>query len=311
MNLVPTLPPAGQTDEWDQTWKHPTQMQLDALRHVMKCNGHSKVQIERGLAADHSMNVRLNGIGKIAAVEADRNYQLDEYDQAEAMLLAKHSLWYSQACGWASRNFSFDKPVEALAIGGAAIKAVVDWGYQDGEWWNPAKIWPDPLARGINLAMIYEVMRITRILRQRTLYLTSTWFEHLPMLIVPGYSQTRATDLLGSVNGSAVLVSELRALYDPEWRKQHNATVKQARAKLHEDYVPAKCIMPECENLVAPKSIEPRDGHCRNYRGLGSCCREHANYPCDKCEAIHSYSTKVGKAHLKWRGLDAAKYKKG
>jgi len=62
--------------------------------------------------------------------------------------------------------------------------------------------------------------------------------------------------------------------------------------------VDAECIHPDCHNLIAPRGIKPREGHFKNYRGLGACQRGHQSYYCTKCKKPHSHTSKVGKAHF-------------
>ena len=61
---------------------------------------------------------------------------------------------------------------------------------------------------------------------------------------------------------------------------------------------PAKCIKIDCDAVV-------EDG---GYRKLGACCRAHASYLCGQCNRPHSYSSKIGLDHFRfrvddWRGF--------
>ena len=66
-------------------------------------------------------------------------------------------------------------------------------------------------------------------------------------------------------------------------------------------YKPTKCIKPDCNNLVAPISTPPDDGHFKNYRSTGACEKSHSTYFCGRCGKVHSYTTRVGVAHYEFR----------
>lgn len=65
-----------------------------------------------------------------------------------------------------------------------------------------------------------------------------------------------------------------------------------------------RCIKPECDKMVAAPKQKPKDGEIKGYRATGACCRQHATYLCSMCNRLHSYATKVGKAHLEHRKRD-------
>jgi hypothetical protein len=61
-----------------------------------------------------------------------------------------------------------------------------------------------------------------------------------------------------------------------------------------------KCNKPNCNiQLLQVDGIEV-EGAIRGYR-TWACCRAHAAYRCGNCRGkIHSYTTEVGKKHLKY-----------
>lgn len=63
------------------------------------------------------------------------------------------------------------------------------------------------------------------------------------------------------------------------------------------EYVPAKCIKPGCDNLVAPVGAAPAAGHFKNYRGTGACQKGHNGYTCSICQRPHSYTSAIGIKH--------------
>lgn len=76
------------------------------------------------------------------------------------------------------------------------------------------------------------------------------------------------------------------------------------RPKPQFPYEPTVCIKPECNNLVAPISTKPAEGHFKNYRATGACQQGHNIYSCSKCGTAHSYTTKIGIAHMEYRHND-------
>ncbi|NIV31246.1 MAG: hypothetical protein GWN58_17650, partial [Anaerolineae bacterium] len=65
-------------------------------------------------------------------------------------------------------------------------------------------------------------------------------------------------------------MAEVRAYFDPEFGKALRKAERDAREAAHDTYEPTECIHPECQNLVAPTRIKPREGHYKNYRGTGA-----------------------------------------
>lgn len=274
----------------DMTWRKPSEAQAAALDHAMRY-------------AEPALK-RINRRGP----DQEWTPPITEFHIAEMMCTAESSLWYSQACTWAEGKGYPAKGADLVwQLAGKAIKELVAHGYQDEKWWDPEKIWTNPNIRATAVLSIVEVTRMTRYLRGRTLGINSAFFEILPYLVEPRLKVERIIKTLdmGDEGTAAVVLAEVKALYDPDFKKKLDATRAKARKAVHETYEPTACIKPECENLVAPKGIKPRKGHAKNYRGTGACQRGHNSYYCVKCKKPHSHTSKVGKAHYeKYYGGD-------
>ena len=300
--------------DFDISWKEPTEMQLEAWKHACNAMGIPKKDREWAEKGNrHHMLVMHNAIGRSLAVDAEiysgPAHKMTPYDLAEMMLTAHGSLWFTQAKGWAGGNTppycADEKTTRVFQIAGQAIVKIVDWGYRDGRWWNLEAIWPDPKTRALTVAAIIDACRMARLIAQNTMAIQSGGFAYLPLLIVPKLNIKQAErNLAQGDKGVVALMAELLALFDPEFRKEASAVRREAKRQIHETYEPTKCIKPECNMLVAPKGIKPREGHAKNYRGKGACCRGHANYWCTKCKAPHSYTSKIGQNHLQFFGKD-------
>lgn len=285
----------------DFTWKEPTEEQTAALDHAMRCAEPALQRINR----QHP--------------DEEWAPPVTEFHIAEMMCMAAGSLWYTQACQWAEgKGFPARGADRVWKLAGEAIKKIVAHGYQDGRWWDPEKIWESPNARAISVVSLVEITRMTRKLRG-TLAINSTFFEVLPYLVEPRLKVEQIIKALDSMRpGTAEsVIADVLAMYDPEFKKKLDAIKGKARQVVHEKYEPTVCIHPECENLVAPKGIEPREGHYNNYRGTGACQRGHNSYYCTRCKKPHSHDSKVGKTHYeKYNGGDftaelAEKWKAG
>ena len=317
--------------DFNMTWDHPTQAQIDALHHVCKCL-HIKLNTAIPMRVQALSQVNRRAWASDDGIDDPKAYALGPYDYAEMMLMADKSLWYIQAEGWAAgdtpqRNGRGSKVSPVFEKAGETIVKLVDWGYHDSEWWNPLKVWDNKFDAALRMSTILEAANLLDVLSHvppqptgdpmsnrgewadwinfltQPPELYSGAFQSLPMLFLPGLDTRWLRKILASnsKDSAKFVLAEILAHYDPEFRKNHNAAKKKAREDLAATYEPTKCIKPECENLVAPTGIEPREGHHKNYRGLGACCKEHTNYQCGKCETVHSYSTKVGKAHMRHR----------
>lgn len=279
--------------DFDMSWADPSEAQLAALAHVHKCLGRRMPELPDGLT--HSAIVRMEYVGKCLAVDTGHTYKLSEYDLAEMMCLADKSLWLSEARRWAGVTPKVDTPESKAAASvftsaGDTVTRVVELGFSDGVWWNLAKLWE---AREI-------ADRMVKLLVLATGRHSSSCWPYIPMLMLPGLSTRKLYGYIASGgDGFAMATSEIRAHYDADFRKAWNAAKRVAKATVQSTYEPARCIKPGCACAVAPSGIEPRDGHARNWRGTGACCKEHANYWCGKCEKIHSYRTGIGQQHTK------------
>ncbi|MFH1484948.1 MAG: hypothetical protein ABIH46_02660 [Chloroflexota bacterium] len=320
--------------DFDISWKEPTEAQLAAFELACDALGVTRADREY-MRGHHHMMVMLESTRRAMAVDAEiysgPAHAMTPYTLAEMVLLADGSLWYTQAKGWAEGNVpkSLEQFKPVFMMAGIATKRIVEWGYQDGKWWDVKSIWPESQWPGmaLQLSAILEAVRLVdaintprdakdlvmRVLNDDTGYLLSPGWRWFPKCIMPGLDLKLLTKMMGGGNQDVVktVVGEIRAYFEPDFRKVWNKAKGKARAQISKEYEPTKCIKPECENLIAPKGIEPREGHFKNYRGLGSCCRGHASYYCTKCKAPHSHSSKTGRSHYPkfygkdWDGTDA------
>jgi hypothetical protein len=115
--------------EYDVTWRNPSVEQLAALEYACKALG-TKPLKERGVITHHFM-VKSEAIGRSLMVDSGVAYKsgMSEYDYAELILLAEHSLWYveckNKADRWSACKFILD---------------VVSLGYKDGKWWDLSRM---------------------------------------------------------------------------------------------------------------------------------------------------------------------------
>jgi hypothetical protein len=277
--------------EFDITWKNVSEAQAAALEHVTK---HARKWLD-------SQKMFPGGL------EGEFVSPLTEFDLAEMMCMGKNSFWYSQARSWAEGG---TVPVENLRdvfkLAGEAIVKLVDLGYSNGKWYDASQVWDNTSVLALHLAAIVEVARVISTIRGRTLTVYSNFFEILPYLMIPGLDVKNAVKAIGASDaGAGAVVAMIKALYDPEFKKQVDKAVRAAKAKRAETYEPTECIHPECHNLVAPPGIKPREGHYKNYRGTGACRKGHNAYHCTKCGQPHSFVSKIGQAHYpKFYGED-------
>jgi hypothetical protein len=290
--------------DFDITWKNISEAQAAALAYASKCGSAIiRASMHQG--------------------EGEWHPPITEFNIAEMICLSKDSLWYIQAKSWAEGVTPYKegrgaKVVQAFQAAGKVIVALVDKGYSEGVWFDPTQTWEDSTIAALSLASISEACRLLvalersinvfDILAMESAPLISSWLRSIDRLLQPYVARGRAWKLLETQEGSGVLISEIRASIDPEWRKKHNAAVRKARADSHETYEPTECIHPECHNLVAPSRIKPREGHFKNYRGTGACQQGHNSYYCTKCAAPHSFVSKIGQSHYeKYYGGDYTK----
>jgi len=314
--------------EFDFSWKEPTEAQIAALKHAHRCLGGKKGDLPPQ-ALWHRL-VLAQASGRAHMVDCDRyDYELSEFDLAELMLTADASLWYTQAKAWVKgetpgREGRGKDVIKAFQVAGAAAVKIVERGYQDGKWWDLEQIFPHPAARALSIVSIIEAVRLVDLMDTPTsagdmllraisddlgTVLSQGW-RLLPKLLMPGLNMGKIKKLLSQPNGAALVMAEVTARLDPAFRKRLSAVRRGVKAKLHETYEPTECVHPECENQVAPTGIKPREGHHKNYRGTGACRRGHNSYFCTKCQAPHSFVSKIGRRHYpehygkEWDGLD-------
>lgn len=336
--------------EYDTTWREPTEPQLAAWRHACKAMRiPKKDMVWFDTPGRHHWQVVHQATGRVFAVDADvfsgGPHELTPHDLAELMLLSQKSLWYTQAAGWKDGDtpfmgrMSYSKKARMLAratgadkgepeeepfdigerfqnifkLAGDIVVKVVDWGYQDGVWWDLTSIYADAAVAALGMTAVLEAVRIIdsvntpkdgfdtlwRVLSDDTSYMLSQGMRWFPKLLLPRLNTKTLTKMLGGDTDSAVVATcEVRAEIDPEYRKEWLAIKRKVKAKIGEEYEPAPCVHPNCDNLVAPKGIKPRDGHFKNYRATGACQRGHNSYFCTKCKGPHSHSSKTGKGHF-------------
>lgn len=268
--------------EYDPTWKNPSEAQNAALEHALKYAEPFLSRLQR------------------QSEKAEEFYPpITEFDIAEMMCIADSSLWYSQAKSWAEgKGFPAQGADNVFQLAGSAIKRLVESGYSNNKWWDATQVWDNPQVIALSLVSIVEVVRLLREIRLHSLNINSQWFEALPYLMIPGLKVEEAIKNLGKgESGAGFVTAAILAHYDPEFAKKLRAIQDEINERLHDAYIPTKCIHPKCENLVSPVGIQPREGHFKNYRGTGACQRGHNAYLCSKCNAPHNYATKIGKAH--------------
>jgi len=316
--------------DFDYSWKDVTEAQIAALKHAHRSLGGKDEDLPpqdqwHALVVAESQR-------RAMMVDADMfDYKIGPFDLAEMMLTADNSLWYTQAQAWAKGDTPLkdgrgEKVVKVFQLAGVAICKIVEYGYQDGEWWNVEKIWASAAQRAVALVGIVEAKRLVyelthvksakaavrAVLMEDIGPVISAGISHLPTLLMPERLERQVARLLstGQKEASSAAIMEVMAHFDSGIRKKLNRIKREAKAKVHETYEPAECICPTCDNLVAPKGIKPREGHFRNYRGTGACCRGHASYFCTKCNRPHSHASKIGKKHYPdyygkdWDGTD-------
>lgn len=124
--------------EYDVTWRNPSEAQLAALDYACKALG-TKPLKERGVITHHFM-VQSEAIGRALMVDSGVAYKsgMSEYDYAEIILLAEHSLWYveckNKADKWNACKFIMD---------------VVSLGYRDGKWWDLSRLDEQTVKNGV------------------------------------------------------------------------------------------------------------------------------------------------------------------
>lgn len=302
-------------NELDLSWKNPSAEQLAALHHVFDAFKVKPNDREFMLKRAHFLVVNA-ARGRALAVDAEiysgGPHEMSVFDWAEFMVLAPRSLWYSQAKGWIeSEDFGIagaridDGTAKLWRTAAKAVVEIVDRGCQDGKWWDHGAIWPDPTVRAVTLASIVDLcINVSKVARS-TLAVHSAGFAHLPRLLLPWLNLSQAERWLEMGPGGAVaLLATLKARWDPEFRKEYNRAKREAKEALRKSYEPIPCVKPDCDNPVAPKGVEPREGHFKNYRGTGACQAGHNSYWCEKCEKPHSFKSKIGEAHLEHSGGD-------
>jgi len=309
--------------DFDMSWKNPTEAQLAALRYVCEA---FKLKDYDDLAKYAHQNVLDAVTGRALAADAEiyhgAPYKFSPYDYAEIILMADGSLWYTQAKAWAEGQTPSDPRLsevgDVFKLAGETAKKIVEWGYQDGKWWDIDAIFPHKGKRALYFATILEAVRlvdeantptsamdlISSLCNNNTGTILSSGWRTLPILLMPTFDPDKLKKMATTKAGVAMLVAEIRASFDAPFRRTLDEARAQARAQIREIYEPAVCIKPGCENLVAPVGITPREGHFKNYRGTGACQQGHNSYWCEKCKVPHSYTSKTGIAHLPHSGGD-------
>lgn len=266
--------------EFDMTWKNPGKAQVAALDYAGK---HAGPFLRRA-------NRQRSG--------AEWSPPLTEFMVAEMMCIAKSSLWYTQARMWSEgKGFPAPGADPVFLVAGRTILRLVDLGYSNDVWWDARQAWDDPRVISMHLASIIDVVRMLRAVRRRSLQVNSPWFEALPYLMVPGLNIEQAIKTISTEAGVPILIGEICARYDPEFRGAWLVARRAARETVSATYAPTPCIHPECDNIVAPSGIKPREGHFKNYRGTGACQKGHNSYYCTKCKSPHSFVSEIGKKH--------------
>jgi hypothetical protein len=311
--------------DFDMSWRDPTEVQLAALDHVCAILGVPEKEHPKNITISLHQQVMIEASRKAYAVDVELYQEagkLSLFDYAEMILMADQSLWYTQAKRWAEGNTpgkdSWGKDVAMIfAVAGQAIVKIVDWGYQDGKWWNLEAIYPNTTHRATAICFIIEANRlirvvntptsaydlVTRLMPEGAGYFHSSGLHVFPQLLVPKLNIKYIKKLLSEPNGNGaqLAIAEIAGLFDPAIRKVVNSAKRKAKQEISQTYEPTKCIKPDCENLVAPPGITPREGHYKNYRGTGACQKGHNGYQCSKCGRPHSYASKIGQQHYKYR----------
>lgn len=289
----------------DYTWNNPSPEQLSALKYVER-QIYGK-ELSDTIPLTHHQVVVLESSYRASAAETGIYPALSEHELAEFVLMAPKSLWYHMAKGWSEgeiNEISGDGAKHAMRVGSEAIVKIVDRGYQDGQWWDTAALWPDTTQRAIVLARILEVARIRKLIADRTMYITSAGLNEFVKLIVPGINLNAAFRLLETESGSIRLLSLIKKSIDKDFARMIERAKRDKRNGAHATYEPTKCTKPDCQNQVAPAGVKPREGHFKNYMGKGACCKSHSTYHCSKCNLLHSWTTKTGQSHTAYYAGD-------
>lgn len=311
--------------DFDISWREPTEAQLAALDHVCAVLGVPEKERPTNCPISLHQQVMIEANRRAYAVDADLYKEagkLSLFDYAEMILMADESLWYTQAKGWVEGNTpgkdSWGKDaVRIFGLAGTTIVKIVDWGYQDGKWWNLEAIYPNAIQIAIAVSLIVEASRlievvntpasahdlVTRLMPEGAGYFHSSGLHIFPRLLIPKLNIRYIKKLLSEPEGKGaqLAIAEISALFDSNIRKVVNSAKQAAKKQISAEYTPTKCIKPDCENLVAPPGISPREGHYKNYRGTGACQKGHNAYRCSRCGVPHSYASKIGQQHYKHR----------
>lgn len=279
----------------DITWRNPTALQMSALDHVFKM---AKRKRKEPVVGHHTMVMLQANANVLAADMESKPIQtgqlqfagLSEYELAEALLMFEGSLAYSIIKSWQKTPEIFGHARNIGVRGVEAAIKIVESGRQADDWWDIAKLWPDTGERATQMAHVVAVCKLGT--------LQSQMFRLLPF-----FADGLDIDILRPPLDIKMVTVQLLQRYDKSFAKVVADT-------LQETYVPAKCACPECERMIAPYGIAPRPGDFRNFKNSGACCKEHSHYVCqnERCVlqysgkvAYHTYRTKVGQAHLKYR----------
>ena len=150
--------------DFDSTWKEPTDAQIAAIHHVYRCLGKKKDTVP----PQGQWHTLVLGEANRRAWMVDHDhfdYELGPFDYAEMMLTADRSLWYSQAKAWAEKGpDKYGEEYQRIAeIASSFVKSIVEWGYQDGAWWDLAKIEPDVDKRTIATVALLDFNRMNSV----------------------------------------------------------------------------------------------------------------------------------------------------
>jgi len=249
-------------EEIDFTWKTPSAQQLSALRLACRSQG---LPVPSGV--DHHQIMMSEAMFMEMMISSGKNYSgISPYQIAELIMMSKSSLWYSLATIWQTVPPSKMSDRER-SICMSACKIITDivdsvgYDVESDTWWNTKNLPYNQDALRLVLSAFGEILR--------------------------HYSQN-SLEIISS--GFYIFIS---IICDKNWTARIRKQIRQAQT-----YVSAKCICPECYNMVAPVGVSPQNGDYKNYRGTGACQKGHNGYHCSKCNAPHSYSTKIGVSHL-------------
>lgn len=196
----------GMMDNFDFTWKNAGEAQSAALDHTMRRAGPWLELRNKQKSGD------------------EWTPPLNEFMIAEMMCIAEHSLWFTQAKGWANGDgFPAQGADPVWQKAGETIVALVEQGYKDGEWWNMLQLW-SPADAAVRAAILLDIVRMLRVVRNKSLAIYSQWFEAIPYLVLPiGFKIEKAVRALNKESEAGRILIALAASFRKDKAKEEDS----------------------------------------------------------------------------------------